>query len=508
MNNYDKLYTEFYKKAAADFDIDAVKKRIAAVKEKTRMPVDSASPEQKPYYQGLSGRPIPRFAIPSAIYDDEAPATTRPVQKVAPKPTTTRPVQRVVPTPTVTRPTQTVAPKQVAQNTNTPTPSAPRAPQPTIVAPNIKPPTIPIVVPRVPQRVPASRNTPAIPAPAKAPVLAPTKATTPAQAPSPAKAAQTATTVQNQPEIQTLPNTDIQYRQYAENDPLVRKYKKRLRHMGFARFDENGPWIATPHGTDGRITLPRGLDRGVIQAMLAEGKVPVGVFEASTLAAQQFKAAQQLTTPANVARQISPSSNVVQQTAPQVPAARQMTPSANAVRPARRTSKRRAPTVAEALKMREQRIIDEGYRKHPILAQIRDHKLRMKAIKDKMEKERQLHFQYQLEKMALANDILNKHVPYNTDYKMTPEQKARWDAYKQNPELFPFGDINNYYNKPTPLNAADLPPKTIGQKFEDFYNWDIVPAYMNAKVNGGRVLDTLTAPIRQTANLWSKTPFF
>ena len=235
-------------------------------------------------------------------------------------------------------------------------------------------------------------------------------------------AQQNNTSVKMEPEIQTLPNTNIKYRQYAENDQRVKKYQKRLRRMGFARFDENGPWIATPHGTSIMRQLPKGLDRGVIQEMLAEGKVPVGVFEAATLAAQQLKASQQIANPANTSRQRVPSLNVVQQTYLKVPAARQIMPSSNTL--PRRASKRRAPTVEEALKMRHERIVNEAYRKHPVLAQIRDLDLRWKAIKDKLERERQVHL----------------------------------------PEFFPFGDINNYYNKPTTLNTTYLYPR-----IKDYY---------------------------------------
>ena len=316
MHNHYKLYKAFYKKCAAESDIEAAKKLIEG-----NIPVNSPQSMKNPYSE--YGKAVSRHALPKPLDYNAAPLTKSLVKNAVTKP--------------------------VKQNT---------------------------------------------------------------------------TSVKMEPEIQTLPNTDISYRQYAENDPRLKKYQKRLRRIGFARFDENGPWIATPHGTSIMRQLPKGLDRGVIQEMLAEGKVPVGVFEAATLAAQQLKAAHQLANHANVARPIVPSLNVVQKTSLQVPAARQIIPSANMVRPALRASKRRAPTVEEALKMRHERIVNEAYRKHPVLAQIRDLDLRWKAIKDKLERERQVHL----------------------------------------PEFLPFGDINNYYNKPTTLNTTYLHPR-----IKDYY---------------------------------------
>ena len=75
----------------------------------------------------------------------------------------------------------------------------------------------------------------------------------------------------------------IEYKQYAAGDPRLKYYQKRLKNMGFARFGENDPWIATPHGTDIQRTIPKGLNRGRLKELLARGMVPRGVFEDTVL---------------------------------------------------------------------------------------------------------------------------------------------------------------------------------------------------------------------------------
>ena len=331
------------------------------------------------------------------------------------------------------------------------------------------------------------------------PAAANTASSVPVAKATTARAPQAAPTAQGRPDIQTLPNTNIQYRQYDANDPYVRKLKGRLRRTGFARFNENGPWIATPHGTNIMRELPKGLDRGVIQAMLAEGKVPLGVFDAATLAAQTAKAHAQATPPVNTPYQPSQSVNVPQQTTQA---------SQPIVRPTTRTSKRRPLSITEALRLREERINKAIYRKYPFLAEIDAYNKQSKALKRNRERDAaeyyRVYYGNLAKERALANDIINKHVPYNTNYKMTPEQQARWDFYKKNPDMFPFGDINNYYNKPTALNVSSLPPKSINQRFDDFYNYNLVPAYGDMRNSLRNLFYTLNTPFREMQAIASR----
>lgn len=397
MNNYDKLYKEFYKKFAAESDIEAAKKLIEG---NTPIPVDSHQTVSNPYSE--YGKVISRHALPKPPDYNAAPI------------------------------------KSKAQNVVT----------------------------------------------------------------KPAK--QTTTAVKREPATQNLPRTNIQYRQYAENDPLVRKYKRRLKRMGFARFDENGPWIATPHGTSIMRELPQGLDRGAIQTMLEEGKVPVGVFEAATLLAQRAKATQQKASVAQVAQQTAPVTNTPYQTPQRVNVPQQQPPPTNPYsQPAtRRSTRRRPPTREEALRMREERINRDILKKHPVLAQIEDYKRKRKAIEDDRNRMEQEYHRQQLDKMTLVRDIMNKHIPSNPNYQMTPEQKARWDFYRQNPEFFTMGNIEDYYNQQPPLPAqGGLPDKTIGEKLDDFYTYDLVPAYGDIRNNIRNFLYDLNTPFRHMSYL-------
>lgn len=437
MNLYKEVIKALSKKTAADFDIDEVKRRIAATRARTPIPVADPPPAQRPvnpYSQ--FGKVVSSRNIPAAQSDNVRPVANRSVAQPAPqaRPTQQRPVttkRPVVPNIPISIPTASVA------RPATPTPQ----------------PTAPIPKSAVPVATPTAQNT---------------KQAVPAQKPSTQPAQATPAAPQYQ-----LTEDGIKYTQYQLNDPRLKGYRKRLKNMGFARFDENGPWLATPHGANTMRELQQGLDRTRIAEMLDEGQVPLGVFSGPSKPITSSNQSQ-LKTPSQPATQqpVQPT----QVTTPAIKPTAQQQQIQPTVQPntgiVERNAKVRlqAPSRAEALRQRQEKINNDIYKRYPWL-------------KDKKNWDK-------------------TYAQWQKDYRradMEYQQYKNEQWRKQLEEL-------EQTSKNLPQYGADaVPERTLGEQLDDFYTYNVQMPAMNMSKDIGNLLYALGTPVRKMRQIASQS---